>query len=133
MEMSPSSHVTAQRVLTSLQRRVDVEGRLLYPGHNTDQFLDETRYNTPEYCRAPARSPQHFNLDFVRLRHHCKQTERKQDVRIYRQVTSYASLLCNSEEEMHPNGARLTDKTFKFKFSHLKRQPRERERERWEG
>jgi hypothetical protein len=61
--------------LTDLQRRVDVEGRLLNPGHYTYQVLDEAWHDTTQHGSAPSRGTQHFHLDFVGLRDHWKKME----------------------------------------------------------
>jgi hypothetical protein len=65
-------HFNSTAKLTALQRRVDVEGRLLNPGHYTYQVLDEAWHDTTQHGRAPLRGTQHFHLDFVGLCDHWK-------------------------------------------------------------
>ena len=59
--------------LTSLQRRVHVERRLLNPGHYANQVLDKTGHDTTQHSGASSGSTQHFHLYFVGLRDHWKE------------------------------------------------------------
>jgi len=84
-------HFISTAKLTALQRRVDVEGRLLNPGHYTYQVLDEAWHDTTQHGRASSRGTQHFHLDFVGLCDHWKTMKACQYLRVLMNCEGQAS------------------------------------------
>ena len=72
-------HFRLQRaLLTSLQRRINVERWLLQPRHDAHQIFHEAGDHASQHCRAaPRRTSDHLHVHFVRLGYHCEQISRK--------------------------------------------------------